>query len=68
MSSPTITLTVPRAESESLFLLQVVQEAIRAYRECNIESHDLKISIIGLHQSVNHLMVETALSHKSVTP
>ena len=42
MSSPsTITLIVPRAKTESLFLRAVVQAAIHAYRGNVIQSHDV---------------------------
>jgi hypothetical protein len=41
MSPSTITLIVPRAETESLFLRAVVQAAIHAYRGNVIERHDV---------------------------
>jgi hypothetical protein len=38
--SSTITLIVPRAKTESLFLTYVVQAAIRAYRNDLMQSHN----------------------------
>lgn len=32
MSSPMVTIEVPRAENETVFLLHVVQAALKAYR------------------------------------
>jgi hypothetical protein len=40
--SSTITLVVPRAEKESVFLQLAIQAAIRAYRECQSKSHEVK--------------------------
>ena len=39
--SSTITLTVPHAETETLFLRYVVQVAIRAYRD-DLKNHKVK--------------------------
>ena len=44
--SSTITLVVPRAETESVFLQLVVQAAIRAHRENYPKSHELKTDTI----------------------
>jgi len=44
--SPTITLVVPRAEKESVFLQLVIQAAIRAHREDH-PSHEVKTDTVN---------------------
>lgn len=40
--SSTITLVIPRAEKEQVFLQLVVQAAIRAHRDDRPKSHEVK--------------------------
>jgi hypothetical protein len=46
MSPSTITLVVPTAEKESVFLLQAVRAAIHAYRRSHRESFEMRIDRI----------------------
>ena len=41
--SPTITIVVPRAEKESVFLLQAVRAAIHAYRYSHLRGPEVLI-------------------------
>ena len=45
--SSTITLVVPRAEKESVFLQLVIQAAIRAHREDHPTSHEVKTGTVN---------------------
>jgi len=45
--SSTITLVVPRAEKESVFLQLVIQAAIRAHREDHPTSHEVKTDTVN---------------------
>ena len=45
--SSTITLVVPRAEKESVFLQLVVQAAIRAYRDNYPKSHEVRTDTVS---------------------
>ena len=50
--SSTITLVVPRAEKESVFLQLVIQAAIRAHREDHHPtSHEVKTDTVDDHRS-----------------
>ena len=40
--SSTITLVIPRAEKEAVFLQLAVQAAIRAYRDDHPKSHEVR--------------------------
>ena len=44
--SSTITLVVPRAENESVFLQLVIQAAIRAHRHYYPKSHEVKTDTV----------------------
>ncbi|HEU4500529.1 MAG TPA: hypothetical protein VFR82_02670 [Nitrospira sp.] len=45
--SSTITLVVPRVETESVFLQLVVQAAIRAHRDDYPKSHEVKTDTVN---------------------
>lgn len=45
--SSAVTLVVPRAEKESVFLQLVIQAAIRAYREHYPKSHEVKTDTVN---------------------
>jgi len=45
--SSTITLVVPRAENESVFLQLVIQAAIRAHRDDHPKSHKVKTDTVN---------------------
>ena len=45
--SSTITLVVPRAENESVFLQLVIQAAIRAHRDDYPKSHKVKTDTVN---------------------
>lgn len=45
--SSTITLVIPRAEKESVFLQLVVQAAIRAHRDDHPKSHEVKTDTVN---------------------
>ena len=45
--SSTITLVVPRAETESVFLQLVIQAAIRAHRDDHPDRHEVKTDTVN---------------------
>ena len=45
--SSTITLVIPRAETESVFLQLAVQAAIRAHRDDYPKSHEVKTGTVN---------------------
>lgn len=45
--SSTITLVVPRAENESVFLRHIVEAAIRAYRDDESWNHKVKTETVN---------------------
>jgi hypothetical protein len=50
MSSSTITVVVPRAENEAVFLLHAVNAAIQAYRRSHVRSIDVPVDRVGFDQ------------------
>jgi hypothetical protein len=62
--SSTITLIVPRAETESLFLTYVVQAAIRAYRNDVIQSDNMEVDCLEEHQSADNFRSAVKLGLK----
>ena len=49
MSSPIVVIEVPRAENETVFLLRVVQAALKAYRN----THDTGVQVASPSAPVN---------------
>ena len=50
MSPSTITVVVPRAEEESVFLLHAVQAAIHAYRRSHPRSPEVPVDRVKVDQ------------------
>jgi hypothetical protein len=50
MSSSTITVVVPCAENEAVFLLYAVNAAIQAYRRGHVRSPELPVDTVGFDQ------------------
>lgn len=48
MSSSTITVVVPCAENEAVFLLHAVKAAIQAYRRSHVRSPEVPVDRVGL--------------------
>jgi hypothetical protein len=50
MSPPTITIVVPCAENESVFLLHAVKAAIHAYRRSHVRSPEAPVDRVKVDQ------------------
>lgn len=55
MSPFTITVVVPCAENEAVFLLQVVTAAIQAYRRSHVRSPEVPVDRPGMNRSSDQL-------------
>jgi hypothetical protein len=50
MSPSIITVVVPGAENEAVFLLHAVNAAIQAYRRSHVRSAEVAVDMVEVHQ------------------